>query len=69
MNSGELFDNEISRQPRHLQATGSRERAPDDRLREAIHLATRGGMDGFVAVAPRNDAESASPSALTCLLR
>jgi hypothetical protein len=24
---------------------------------EAIHLATRGSMDGFVAIAPRNDGE------------
>jgi hypothetical protein len=38
-----------------LRATGSRERAPDDRLREAIHLTACGGMDCFVADAPRND--------------
>ena len=30
-------------------ASGSRERAPDDRLREAIHSATRGDVDCFVA--------------------
>jgi hypothetical protein len=29
--------------------TGSRECAPDDRLREAIHAATSGAMDCFVA--------------------
>ena len=38
-----------------LRANGSRERAPDDRLREAIHGAASGGMDCFVALAPRND--------------
>jgi hypothetical protein len=38
-----------------LRANGSRERAPDDRLREAIHSAACGEMDCFVAVAPRND--------------
>jgi hypothetical protein len=40
-----------------LRANGSRERAPDDRLREAIHASTRGRMDCFVAYAPRNDDE------------
>jgi hypothetical protein len=35
-------------------ANGSRERAPDDRLREAIHFWTP-QMDCFVARAPRND--------------
>ena len=40
-----------------LRANGSRERAPDDRLRKAIHYRiTSGRMDCFVAVAPRNDA-------------
>src|SRR5262249_13017078 len=38
-----------------LRANGSRECAPDDRLREAIHAAARGELDCFVAVAPRND--------------
>ena len=38
-----------------LRANGSRECAPDDRLREAIHATADGGMDCFVAVAPRND--------------
>src|SRR4051812_16439739 len=33
-----------------LRATGSRERAPDDRLREAIHAATK-KMDCFAALA------------------
>src|SRR6476620_3733136 len=33
-----------------LRANGSRECAPDDRLREAIHRATNWGMDCFVAV-------------------
>jgi hypothetical protein len=32
-----------------LRANGSRERVPDDRLREAIHLSTRGSIDCFVA--------------------
>jgi hypothetical protein len=34
-----------------LRTNGSRECAPDDRLREAIHLSTRCGMDCFVAPA------------------
>ena len=38
-----------------MRANGSRECAPDDGLREAIHLTACGGMDGFVANAPRND--------------
>jgi hypothetical protein len=33
-----------------LRANGSRERAPDDRLREAIHLASR-SMDCFALLA------------------
>ena len=37
-----------------LRATGSRECAPDDRLREAIHRAAR-KLDCFVAFARRND--------------
>jgi hypothetical protein len=41
--------------PLSLRADGSRERAPDDRLREAIHRAVRGSLDCFVACAPRND--------------
>ena len=52
--------------PPSLRANGSRECAPDDRLREAIHSAACGEMDCFrlrslsyggqvVAVAPRND--------------
>jgi len=32
-----------------LRANGSRERAPDDRLREAIHRAAKRKMDCFVA--------------------
>jgi hypothetical protein len=32
-----------------LRANGSRECAPDDRLREAIHFATCWSMDCFVA--------------------
>jgi hypothetical protein len=32
-----------------LRANGSRECAPDDRLREAIHVTARGDMDCFVA--------------------
>src|SRR6185437_3100131 len=32
-----------------LRADGSRERAPDDRLREAIHIAACSTMDCFVA--------------------
>jgi hypothetical protein len=34
-----------------LRANGSRECAPDDRLREAIHLTACGGMDCFAALA------------------
>jgi hypothetical protein len=38
-----------------LRATGSRECAPDDKLREAIHLAT-GRKSGLLRrFAPRND--------------
>ncbi len=33
-----------------LRANGSRECAPDDRLREAIHATTREAMDCFVAL-------------------
>jgi hypothetical protein len=37
-----------------LRATGSRERAPDDKLREAIHGAAK--QDGLLRhFAPRND--------------
>jgi hypothetical protein len=39
--------------PPSLRANGSRERAPDDRLREAIQR--RQELDCFVARAPRND--------------
>jgi hypothetical protein len=39
-----------------VRANGSRECAPDDRLREAIHVAASGGVDCFVACAPRDDA-------------
>src|SRR5690242_20196439 len=35
---------------RHCEPTGRREAPPDDRLREAIHVAARGQMDCFVAV-------------------
>ena len=38
-----------------LRANGSRECAPDDRLREAIHRAASQSVDCFVAFAPRND--------------
>src|SRR5262249_52082081 len=41
--------------PSSLRANGSRERAPDDRLREAIHATASGEVDCFVATAPRND--------------
>jgi hypothetical protein len=37
-----------------LQAAGSGERPPDDRLREAIHLAAERN-NCFIACAPRND--------------
>src|SRR6476469_10783046 len=37
-----------------LRANGSRECAPDDRLREAIHRARKSWI-AFVAFAPRND--------------
>jgi hypothetical protein len=40
-----------------LRATGSRECAPDDGLREAIHGAASGELDCFVAYAPRNDGQ------------
>src|SRR5271169_5912228 len=40
---------------RHCEPTGRREAPPDDRLREAIHSSAGGGMDCFVACAPRND--------------
>jgi len=38
-----------------LRANRSRECAPDDMLREAIHASPRGKMDCFVACARRND--------------
>jgi len=39
-----------------LRANGSRERAPDDRLREAIQIPSwLKVLDCFVADAPRND--------------
>jgi hypothetical protein len=38
-----------------LRANGSRQCAPDDRLREAIHWAAKAKLDCFVAFAPRND--------------
>src|SRR5258705_8109506 len=38
-----------------LRANGSRECAPDDRLREAIQIQVLGELDCFVANAPRND--------------
>src|SRR6266567_9118836 len=50
---------EIGRLNASLRATGSRERAPDVRLREAIQVCTRSQMDCFVARAPRNDGETA----------
>jgi len=40
-----------------LRANGSRECAPYDRLREAIHRAACEDVDCFVAIAPRNDEE------------
>ena len=44
-----------------LRATGSRERAPDDRLREAIQGRKR-ELDCFVARAPRNDGATIPPA-------
>jgi hypothetical protein len=38
-----------------LRANGSRECAPDDRLREAIQSEPQKLLDCFVASAPRND--------------
>jgi hypothetical protein len=38
-----------------LRANGSRECAPDDRLREAIQKPHVKELDCFVAIAPRND--------------
>jgi hypothetical protein len=46
--------------PASLRATGSRECAPDDRLREAIH-GHEERMDCFVAGAPRNDGGPCEP--------
>jgi hypothetical protein len=43
-----------------LRANGSRECAPDDRLREAIHLSACRAMDCFVASAPRKDRKRAA---------
>src|ERR1700682_5082021 len=40
-----------SRAPSSLRANGSRERAPDDRLREAIHFSARRTMDCFATLA------------------
>jgi hypothetical protein len=40
-----------------LRANGSRECAPDDKLREAIQC-DAGKLDCFVASAPRNDDEN-----------
>src|SRR5260370_12425960 len=40
-----------------LRANGSRERAPDDRLREAIHLAAREKAGLLRRYAPRNDGQ------------
>jgi hypothetical protein len=51
-----------------LRANGSRECAPDDRIREAIHRAACSGMDCFVAVAPRND-ETSCPSGKSIKIR
>jgi|SRR5665647_263721 len=41
----------------HCEPTGRRKAPPDDKLREAIHSATKGRMDCFVAIAPRNDGD------------
>jgi predicted 3-demethylubiquinone-9 3-methyltransferase (glyoxalase superfamily) len=45
---------------RHCEPTGPREARPDDRLREAIHLAEI-KLDCFVASAPRNDEKTEAP--------
>jgi len=45
----------ILEKQRHCCANGSRECAPDDRLREAIQNLQRSELDCFVAYAPRND--------------
>jgi hypothetical protein len=41
-----------------LRANGSRECAPDDRLREAIQAAAKDDVNCFVAYAPRNDGKT-----------
>jgi hypothetical protein len=51
-----------------LRANGSRECAPDDRLREAIHGATRCGMDCSVAALPCENASRLS-QAVTLLIQ
>jgi hypothetical protein len=43
-----------------LRANGSRECAPDDRLREAIQ-GNKKELDCFVACAPRNDENASAP--------
>src|SRR5579859_1015187 len=43
-----------------LRANGSRECAPDDRLREAIQNAMKKDLDCFVALAPRIDGEASA---------
>ena len=50
--------------PPSLRANGSRECAPDDRLREAIHSSLRGAMDCFAALAMTADTVSPSRDAL-----
>jgi hypothetical protein len=50
--SGETRRENAKLYPPSLRANGSRERAPDDRLREAIHChLTHGKMDCFAALA------------------
>ena len=48
-NSGKSCRGNATSHPPSLRANGSRERAPDDRLREAIHSAASRDMDCFVA--------------------
>ena len=58
-----LLPDSIFKPPRHkglipsLQANGSRECAPDDRLREAIHVAAKLKSGLLRRFAPRNDVE------------
>ena len=59
----------ISHHSSSLPANGSRECAPDDRLREAIHLSTKASLDCFVASAPRHDGKAQLRDLAACFSR